>query len=321
MSKGHFISVVLPIFNEEDAIPQLLQRLRDVLQRLPGKFEIIAVDDGSRDGSLELLQKAKENFSQLAIVQLARNYGQTAALAAGIDHAQGDIVITMDADLQHDPGDIERFIEVLDEGYDVVSGWREVRTDSYASRRLPSLIANFFMRWMSGIPIRDFGSTFKGYKAQLLKEIDLFGELHRFIPVLAHRLGARMKEIPITVHPREKGSSKYGLGRIFGVFEDLVFLEFYSNHLTKPIRGFGRLFILFFAIGFFISLCLMVIWCLGIIDRVLDHGAMLLFSVFLMIVGVQFLVTGILAELLSRIYLQTGNRKIYSVREVHKAEA
>lgn len=308
------VSVVIPIHNEKESIHELVTRLNQILPQVTKRYEIVLVDDGSRDGSIEEMRNLSRYDLRLKIVELARNYGQTAALAAGIDYANGEIIVTMDGDLQHDPSDIPRFISKLEEGYDVVSGWRRIRTDNLLLRRLPSICANYLMRLVSGVSIKDFASTFKAYRASLIKEIELFGELHRFIPVLAAKLGANMTEIPIETHPRQKGVSKYGLMRAFGVLEDLVFLEFYSNYLTKPIRAFGRLFIFFFACGFSLSASLMVLWALGYVGRVLDHGALLLFSIMLMVIGVQFLVGGILAELISRIYLKSTGTKIYRVK-------
>lgn len=317
MSLVKTLSIVVPLFNEEAVAVELVSRLDAQCRNCAEDYEIIIVDDGSTDRSLAALKDALSKFSKLKIIELARNFGQTAALAAGIDAAKGDVIVTMDGDLQHSPEEMPRFLEKLAEGADIVSGWREVRTDGFFLRRLPSLAANALMRRLSGLAIRDFGSTYKAYRAEVLKRIELFGELHRFIPVLASRIGAKIVEIPISVAPREKGASKYGLGRIFGVFEDIIFLEFYFRYLTKPIRAFGRLFILFFGAGFIISTALMTLWLFGFIKAVWSHSALLLFSVFLMTIGVQFLAAGILAELISRIYVHTSANKIYTIRAVH----
>ncbi len=311
------ISVVVPLHNEEAAAPVLAQKLSEVLHAENQEFELIFVDDGSIDKTLHNLLESKKRIPELKIVELSRRHGQTGALSAGIDYSKGDIVITMDGDLQHDPNDLPKFLAKLSEGYDVVSGWREVRTDNAIIRKLPSKIANTMMRRVSGLKIRDFGSTYKAYRGDLLRKIELFGELHRFIPVLLAREGAKIVEIPIAVHPRTLGSSKYSLARTFGVFEDIFFLSFFTHHLTKPIRAFGRLFFIFFGSGFFISLVLMILWLLGRISAVWEHSALLLFSVFLMIVGFQFLVVGLLAEILMRIYHHTSESNIYSVRKVH----
>jgi glycosyltransferase involved in cell wall biosynthesis len=309
------VSVVLPIHNESESLEELVQRLSQTFNKLAQDFEIVMVDDGSSDGSLDKIKSIANTNSKVRVIELARNYGQTAALAAGIDNSNGDVIITMDADLQHVPEEIPRFLAKLEEGFDIVSGWRETRTDGLLLRRIPSFCANRLMRMLSGIQITDFASTFKAYRAETAKSIELFGELHRFIPVLASRLGAKIVEIPIKVEPRKKGQSKYGLSRVLGVFEDLVFLEFYANYLTKPIRAFGRLFFFFFGTGFLISVVLMFLWLIGSIGGVIEHAAMLLFSVFMMSVGVIFLVTGILAELISRIYINTNKTKIYKIRE------
>lgn len=311
------ISVVIPLFNEGDIVEELYQRLSSVLQGLDCACEIVFVDDGSRDASLDKLRAIQERDERVVVLELSRNFGQTAALAAGVDFARGEIIVTMDGDLQHAPEEIPRFLGKLEEGFDIVSGWRQVRLDNFWLRRLPSRCANALMRLVSGVSVRDFGSTFKAYRAEVLHHIELFGELHRFIPALAHRIGARIVEIPIEVRPRVRGQSKYGLRRTFGVFEDLVFLEFYMNYLTKPIRAFGKLFFFFFSAGFAISLALMLLWLAGVVAAVREHGALLLFAVFLMIVGVQFLVAGVLAELLSRVYMHSSGNRIYTIRRIH----
>lgn len=313
------LSVVVPIKDEESSIDELCERLKSTLAATVRSYEIIFVDDGSTDRSREILARLANQDEHIQVLEFSRNFGQTAALAAGIDLARGEAIVTMDGDLQHAPEEIPRFLAKLEEGYDLVSGCREVRTDSYLLRRLPSLCANRLMGRASGLSIRDFGSTYKAYRASVLKRVELFGELHRFIPVLAHRLGARIVEIPITVHPRKQGASKYGLGRVTGVFEDIIFLHFYSKYLTKPIRAFGSWFFLFFGSGFTIASILMCMWMAGMMENVNERSGLLLFSTFLMIVGVQFLVTGLLAELLSRIYFNTSGSKIYTVRRQYRS--
>lgn len=315
------ISIVVPVYNEEAALPELVSRLIEVLEEITSSHEIVFVNDGSTDATLAALKRLQRECPTIVIVDLAKNYGQTSALAAGIDTAKGEIIVTMDGDLQHVPEEIPRFVEKIKEGYDVVSGWRSTRTDNYMLRRIPSKCANFLARKLTGVQVKDFGSTFKAYRANLIKKIDLFGELHRFIPVLAHTFGARIVEIPIEVHPRTTGVSNYGLFRTVGVLEDIFFLEFYTHYLTKPIRAFGKLFLGFFGPGLLISLSLVVLWYSGIVGPLRGHGALLLFSVFLMIVGVQFLVVGILAELLVRIYLNTRGSKIYSIRDTFRSES
>lgn len=319
------LSVVVPLYNEAGCVEELFRRLKSVLCSLdPSRFanyEIIFVDDGSTDGTLAALLSSAAIDARVTVVELARNYGQTAALAAGIDHVTGEVIVTLDGDLQHQPEEIPTLLEKLDEGYDIVSGWREVRRDNPLSRRFPSYCANLLARVLTGVSMRDFGSTFKAYRVEVLRRVELFGDLHRFIPILASRVGARITEIPITVVERRAGVSKYGLKRTSGVFLDLIFLQFYSRYLTRPIRAFGSLFFLFFGAGFFIATVLMLLWAVGVIGPVRERGALLLFSVFLMIIGVQFLATGILAELLTRIYLHTSQGRIYTTRHVHRGEA
>lgn len=318
------LSVVVPLYNEAGCVEELLCRLHAVLTPLTQQhpytgYEIVLVDDGSTDATLTTLLASAKNDPHVVVVELARNFGQTAALAAGIDHVQGDVIVTLDGDLQHQPEEIPGLLKKLDEGYDIVSGWREVRRDNPLLRRFPSYCANLLARILTGVSMRDFGSTFKAYRAEVLRRVELFGDLHRFIPVLASRVGARITEIPISVVERKAGVSKYGLRRTSGVFLDLIFLQFYSRYLTRPIRAFGSLFFLFFGGGFIISVSLMLLWVVGIIGAVREREALLLFSVFLMIIGVQFLATGILAELLTRIYIHTSRGRIYTTRAVHRA--
>jgi glycosyltransferase involved in cell wall biosynthesis len=310
------ISIVIPIMNERENLELLCSKLDSVFKNIESPVEYIFVNDGSCDDSMMVLRNLQISNPRIVAIDLSRNYGQTAALAAGIDTAKGKIIVTMDGDLQHDPIEIPLLLKKLSEGYDLVSGCRQRREDNFLARRLPSLVANWLMRKISGIELKDFGSTFKAYRSPLIKQLQLFGELHRFIPVLAHRAGARITEIPITISSRKYGSSKYGLGRIFGVFEDLFFLKFYTDYITKPIRIFGKFFFIFFILGFSISFLLLLCWTANLINRIADHEALLLFSVLLMVIGTQFLVAGILAEMLSRVYFQTNSLKIYSIREV-----
>jgi glycosyltransferase involved in cell wall biosynthesis len=310
------LSVVVPLHNEEGVVHELFERLVVVLEATGRTFEVVFVDDGSRDTTLELIRELAHSSTCLTVIELSRNYGQTAAIAAGVDNAQGLIIITMDGDLQHLPEEIPQFLKYIDDGFDLVNGTRQRRNDNALTRRLPSFLANRIAKYLCGVQINDFGSTYKAYRAELVKQLQLFGELHRFVPILAARVGARMKEIPITIQSRAAGRSNYGLARTFGVFEDIVFLVFYTRYLTKPMRAFGFLFFSFFGGGFSIAALLMLLWSCGAIAAVYDHAALLLFSVFLMIVGIQFLVAGVLAELLSRIYLQTRNDEIYSVRSL-----
>ena len=313
------LSIVLPMKDEELVIPELHERLSRVLSARTDSYELVFVDDGSIDRSFEVLTSLAAKDHHVSVIQLSANFGQTAALAAGIDHARGKVIVTMDSDLQHSPEDIPRFLDKLAEGYDIVSGWRQVRTDSFLWRRFPSRCANTLVRKLTQSQVRDVGSTFKACRAEVLKSIELFGDLHRFVPILAQRLGARLTEIPIEVHPRVKGSSKYGIGRTPGVLEDILFLVFYCRYLTRPLRAFGVLFFVFFGLGFGIASWMMFLWTIGWIPTVNGHSGMLLFAALLMLMGIQFLMTGIVTEILSRIYINTGKQKLYFVRSYHPA--
>ena len=310
------LTIVVPVRDEEGVLEELHRRLSAACDGVGRRYEIIYVDDGSTDRSLEILQGIAAASPHAVVLQLTRNFGQTAALAAGIDHAGGGIIITMDGDLQDDPADIPRFLGVLEEGFDIVIGWRRERSENLWLRLIPSKCANLLMSWFSGVRLKDFGSTFKACRADIIKQVELFGELHRFIPVLADRIGARMTEIPVSFGPRYAGVSKYGFGRVFGVFQDLIFLYFYSQYITKPLRGFGKLFFFFFGTGFVIALIMFIYDLTGRITSMQDNLGMLLFTVLMMILGMQFLVAGVLAELLSRIYFRTADYKIYAVRRI-----
>lgn len=310
------VSVIAPVYNEEGAIRELHRRVCEAARSLPRyRFEMVYVDDGSTDGTLAALHALRAEDERIRVVELRRNFGQTPALSAGLDHSRGDIVITMDADLQHFPEDIRRFLEGIEGGADLVCGWRKERAEGIL-RRFPSRVANRMIRGISGLDIHDFGTTFRAYRREILEDIPLFGELHRFIPALAHVAGCRIREIPIENVERSTGRSNYGLSRTFGVFLDLLFLIYYLRYLTRPLRAFGKLAAGLFVPGFLIAAALVFMTYAGMIRTVRDHSGMLLFSVLLMILGVQLLAVGILAEMINRIYLATSGKKIYRARAV-----
>ena len=311
------ISVVVPLFNEEDCVTELAARLRAALRQTGRPYEIIFVDDGSQDQTFERARQAQAGETDLCIVQLQGNFGQTAGLAAGFDHARGDIVIAMDGDLQHDPAEIPRFLEKMDEGYDVVSGWREKRVDNLLIRRLPSLAANWMMRAMSGIPIHDFGTTYKAYRTNVLRSMIIYGQLHRFLPVLAHRAGARICEIPIKNIVRPQGLSKYGLvKRALTVFFDLIGLNFISFFFSRPLQVFGL-------IGLLIALMGAGVFSWLVFERQF-HGhplmeyrpPLFIISIFSMLAGLQIFTFGLLAEMIVRLFYSHRENKIYRVRRV-----
>ena len=314
-SPAPYLSVVIPFYNEEDNIEELHQRLKDVLARLGKTYEIVYIDDGSSDRTYAILRAIYEKDENVQVVKLRKNFGQTAGLQAGFDHARGEVIVTMDGDLQHDPAEIPQFLAKLDEGYDIVSGWRKERKDNLIVRKIPSWAANRMMKKLSGVQIHDFGTTFKAYRREAIKGLQLYGELHRFIPALISRTGVRIAELPISNIVRQKGKSKYGLSRVRRVFFDLLTVKFLISFIDRPLQIFGLIGVLFGGAGFLIALLLTVgFYAFG--WNIRENLGNLLFSIFLMILGVFFVMTGLLAEMISRIYFQTHAIKIYSVDRV-----
>src|SRR5271169_6192547 len=234
-------SIVVPFYNEQENIPQLYMKLTEVLDSIGEPYEMVFVDDGSKDNTYKVLTEIYEHDRRVNVVRLRRNFGQTPALKAGFDFARGEIVISMDGDLQHDPEEIPRFLEKMEEGYDLVSGWRHHRRDHWLMRQLPSRAANWMMAKLSGIELHDFGTTFKAYRREIIQEIQLYGELHRFIPALASSSGAQIIEVPITDLARKNGKSNYGIGRTLRVFLDLMIVKFLQDYSTRPLQFFGLL--------------------------------------------------------------------------------
>ena len=307
------ISVFLPVYNEEPNLLPLHAKLDEALSRLGRTAEIIYVDDGSTDGSLRVLREVAERDDRVRVVALKRNYGQTAAMAAGIDAAHGKVLIPMDADLQNDPADIIRLLDKLDEGYDVVSGWRKNRQDKLITRKIPSMFANRLISWIGGVPLHDYGCSLKAYRREALQDVRLYGEMHRFIPIYASWVGARVSEIPVEHHPRTMGKSKYGLSRTLKVVFDLMTIKFMASYQTKPIYVFGS----FGMLAFFIS----VLAGLYAVFLKLFHKAdfvqtpLPILAIVMFAVGIQFLLMGLLAEMLVRTYHESQEKSIYAVRE------
>ena len=307
------ISVVVPVLNEEESLPLLHEALTEVLSDSGSSYEIIVVDDGSTDRSLEILREIQAQDDNLRVVCFRRNYGQTAAFAAGFDRAQGETVITIDADLQNDPADIPALVSKLQEGYDVVSGWRVDRQDRFLDRRLPSIVANRFIGWATGVRIHDYGCSLKAYRRDVLADVRLYGELHRFIPALAHAAGARVAEIPVSHHPRRFGETKYGISRTLKVILDLLVVRFLMSYSTRPIHVFGLM-------GMASAFAGTVILCyLGVVRLVLQQDIgnrpITLLAILLVVVGVQLVTSGLLAELMTRTYYESQGKAIYTVRE------
>jgi glycosyltransferase involved in cell wall biosynthesis len=308
------VSVVIPLFNEEDNILPLYRALKPVMEELGRRWEIIFVDDGSNDTTYQTLKQIHLRDDNVRVLRLRRNFGQTAALAAGFDYASEGIIIALDGDLQNDPKDIPLLIEKLDEGYDVVSGWRVNRQDPFLRRRLPSQIANWLISFITGVHLHDYGCTLKALRHEIAKEIKLYGEMHRFIPALAADLGAKIIEVPVSHHARQHGRSKYGISRILRVILDLITVKFLSKYSTRPSHIFGLCGLIAMLSG--LGIC----GVLGV-QRLLFHmdlagRPLLLFGVLLLIVGVQFITMGLLGELLSRAYHEGQGKPIYVMKEI-----
>lgn len=307
-----YLSVVLPVFNEVENLAIVHEAIGAAVADLGCTAEIIYVDDGSTDGSEAVLRELAENDPRVRVVFLARNYGQTAAMSAGFETARGEVVVSMDADGQNDPGDIAPMLKKLDEGFDVVSGWRHRRKDPWLTRRLPSQIANRLIGWITGLSLHDYGCSLKAYRREFLQEIRLYGEFHRFIPVLAHWQGARVVELRVRHHPRTGGESKYGLERVLKVVVDLLLLRFMGQYGTRPghFSGMG---------AFFSALASGLILMIVVIRVFFFEGAWIspaiIIGFFLMGVAIQFLLFGLLSEMVMRTYYESQDRRPYRIRE------
>jgi glycosyltransferase involved in cell wall biosynthesis len=307
------ISVFLPVFNEEPNLRPLHAKMTEALAALGRTAEIIYVDDGSSDGSLEVLREIASGDARVRVIALRRNYGQTAAMSAGIDAARGRVLIPMDADLQNDPADIRRLLEKLDEGYDVVSGWRKDRQDKAITRKFPSMLANRLISWIGGVPLHDYGCSLKAYRRDSLADVRLYGEMHRFIPIYASWAGARVTELPVDHHARTMGVSKYGLSRTLKVVFDLVTIKFMASYQTKPIYVFGTFGMLAFAVSFIAGLWALFLKLVHKADFV--QTPLPILAIVMFAVAIQFFLMGLLAEMQVRTYHESQAKTIYAVRE------
>jgi len=309
------LSIVIPLLNEEESVEPLYAQLKRVLEPLGQSYEIIIVDDGSTDRSFELLKGLQAQDKRLKVIRFRRNFGQTAAFAAGFEYAQGQVVVTMDADLQNDPADIPRLLEKLEEGYDVVSGWRVERWKSaWLTRRLPSVAANRLISETTGIRLHDYGCSLKAYRSEVVKNINLYGELHRFIPAMASWMGVSVAEIPVHYQPRQFGRSKYGLSRTIKVILDLLTVRFLLSYSTRPIHIFGSLGLAMSGVGGILGLYLSVVKL--IMGQDIGDRPLLLLAILLMVLGVQMITMGLLGELVVRTYHESQGKRIYVIREI-----
>jgi glycosyltransferase involved in cell wall biosynthesis len=309
------LSVVVPVFNEEGSIEALYSR---ICQSLEGRYdyELIFIDDGSTDGSFSILDNICRKDGRVRVVRLRTNFGQTAALSAGFKYSRGAIIVPLDADGQNDPADICKLIDKLDEGYDIVSGWRRKRHDNILTRTIPSRVANWLIAKITGVKLHDFGCTLKAYRAESLKEIKLYGEMHRFIPALASWSGEKIAEVEVNHHPRRAGVAKYGLGRTFKVVLDLITIKFLASFSTKPIYVFGGLGVISGSGAILSGLAVFYQKFLSSSHLSMNRNPLLMLTVMLFITSVQFILMGLLAEILVRTYHESQNRAIYVVQQV-----
>ena len=310
------LSVVIPIHNEEPCILPLYDRLTTVLEHIRRPYEILFVDDASTDRSFDLLANLVETDGRLKVIRLRRNFGQTAALAAGFDEAQGTVVISLDGDLQHAPEDIPALLQKIEEGYDIASGWRAQRLDNAITRKFPSRVANWLMSKASHVDLHDFGTTFKAYRAEILKDVNLYGELHRFIPALAALYGARIAEVPIRNIPRSSGGSHYGISRTFRVMFDILTIWFLLKYFTRPMHFFGKWGLVSAGFGGTILAYLGIRKIITNADIFEEHGPLMVLAALCLINGVILFCTGLLGEVLTRTYFESQGRRIYAVREI-----
>ena len=311
------LSIVIPVFNEESNLIPLHRSLRETLDTLDCTHEIIFIDDGSRDNSPSILRELEAGDPRIRILQFVRNFGQTAAMSAGFEHSRGDVIIPLDADLQNDPRDIPKILETLDQGFDVVSCWRQKRQDSWL-RVLASRVANALISRISGIRLHDYGCTIKGYRRHIVRHIRLYGEMHRFIPIFANWAGARVTEIPVRHHPRRRGESKYGMIRTLKVPLDLITIKFLESYSTKPMYLFGGLGFLSFLAGSILS---GITLYQKFFEAVKAHrNPVLLLSIFCFLVGIQFVLFGLMCELLVRTYHESQNKPTYILKEPSERE-
>ncbi|MCL1833131.1 MAG: glycosyltransferase family 2 protein [Leptospirales bacterium] len=313
ISKNPYLSVMLPVYNEEKSIEPQYKAVLNAVKKLNKTYEIIFVDDGSTDQSPELLKSIAKRDKNVKVVLFRKNFGQTAAMAAGIDFSTGEVIVFMDSDLQNEPEDIAKLLEKIDEGYDVVSGWRNKRQDKWLSRKLPSKIANYIISKVTGVPLHDLGCSLKAYRGDILRQVNLYGEMHRFIPIHASWVGAKITEIPVGHHARQFGKSKYGIIRTFKVILDLITVKFMGSYSTKPIYVFGGTGLISFLLSFGFGAAAIVMKILEIQN--ITRNPFFMIAIMFFIIGVLFIQMGILAEIMIRIYHEAKQMPPYKVKE------
>ena len=316
--KAGTISIIVPLFNERDNIRELVENIVAVGRENAIDMEMILVDDGSTDGTIDLLRQLQLSYESLKIIQLRRNFGQTAALAAGFDHAHGEIIIPLDGDLQNDPADIPKLLAKLDEGYDVVSGWRRRRKDPLLTRKVPSRMANFLIGVITGVKLHDYGCTLKAYRREVVEHINLYGEMHRFLPAIASWSGARVAEIEVTHHPRRRGKSKYGLNRTMKVLLDLVTVKFLGSFSTRPLHIFGGIGLLGLLFSFVCGIVVLYQKFIAESSLSMNRNPLFTLTTLLIMMSIQFLLMGLLAEMMCRTYHESQSKSTYIVRRIYE---
>lgn len=307
------ISVTIPVYNERATLEELYNRVRAVLVEIGRPWEILFVNDGSNDGSAEILDGLARQDPQVKVIHFRRNFGQTAAMMAGFDHASGEIIIPMDGDLQNDPNDIPKLLEKLDEGFDVCSGWRKDRKDDAIRRNIPSILANRLISWVSGVRLHDFGCSLKAYRAEVIKGVRLYGEMHRFLPIYAKWHGAKITEVTVNHFPRVSGKSKYGLERVLKVLADLITVKFLDKFALKPMYLFGFCGLLSLLMSFFFGVW--AVWRVFNMGEPFIKNPLLMLSVFSGMTGILCLLMGLLAEMITRTFYESQGKPIYLIRE------
>jgi glycosyltransferase involved in cell wall biosynthesis len=314
-------SIVVPLYNESSVMQELYDRLTKTLVSTGLSYELIFIDDGSRDNTLAILKGIAAKDSKVSVIELRRNFGQTPALAAGFDAARGKVIVSMDGDLQHLPEEIPMFLEKLKEGFDVVSGWRKIRVDNLVMRKIPSLAANWIASKISGVDIHDFGTTFKAYRREIIENLHLYGEMHRFIHALLSQSGVKIVEVPISNIPRPSGSSNYGISRTFRVAFDLITLRFLLGYITRPLHFFGRAAMWCTVASFLMSAYVLFDKFYYNVPILVAHGPLAGLAALLLLVGTVFVSTGLIGEMISRVYFESTGKKIYSVRKIHSRQS